>query len=902
MRRIANSFRFGLILAAVAGCHAVLAHATCDVPLVISHGGGEANVMFLLDNSGSMNEIVCSDSYNPNTTYTGKFTASNTYSVTTDGTYSPRSFNTKWATTPTAYLVNSDLGQDGDYPGNYLNWLFYNATAAQRSAIPTVTRIQAAKAAVNAVLGTASGCRFGLTKFNGSTGGTIVSPMGTAVATIQTALTAIRADSYTPLAETMVTILDNYTLTGVGAPIVASCQKSFVIIATDGYPTQDLDVPAYLRDYDGDGQDPGTCTSIGAPYPNSMNCSEYLDDVATYMYRNDLRPDMDGMQNVATFVIGFNINAPILQSTADQGGGDYYSVSNTSGLAAALTAAFTAIETRISAGAAVSVVSSEDRTSNRLFRARYESQTWRGFVEAFALPYHSGNGAIWEAGSLLAARDPGTRTILTSTTGTNTLAFSVANVATLQTPLAAANATEATNIINFTLGSNVTGMRDRTGWRLGDIVDSSPIMVGKPTGFNSLNGYAAFRTARAGRTEALYVGSNDGMLHAFNADTGVEMWAYVPKTILPRLKELTSTAYCHSYYVNLSPAGYDVYDGTNWKTLLIGGEERGGSGLFALDVTDPDPAHVSVLWDVNIPALNGSWNVPTLIRDRARGGHVLCVGTGLSSASAQTNLLAINPTNGSVVGTYALGSAVTYNKTTRATALDTDFDGWDDVLYLGDLVGRLWRVDLNTTPWTVSLLFNSGKPIQAPPVVTMDAVGRPVVFFGTGAYLQAADVTTTAVQSIFAITDDGTGHTVLLSDLADQTTTLHSISGTQRGWYVNLVEHAGERVTRMGALIAGTLYMPSFLPNADACAGGGQSWLYSLDYNDGSAPDNANESENNVTTGRVQSMGDGIIADPSVDLVNEALILQSSNAVLLTHTINTGLKKLNVRSWRQIWN
>jgi hypothetical protein len=96
--------------------------------------------------------------------------------------------------------------------------------------------------------------------------------------------------------------------------------------------------------------------------------------------------------------------------------------------------------------------------------------------------------------------------------------------------------------------------------------------------------------------------------------------------------------------------------------------------------------------------------------------------------------------------------------------------------------------------------------------------------------------------------------------------------------------------------------VPSFKPNADACAGGGRSWLYSLDYNDGSAPDHSNETENNTVDGRVQAMGDGILADPSVDLVNEALILQSSNAVLLTHQINTGLRKLNVRSWRQIWN
>ncbi|MBI5169269.1 MAG: hypothetical protein HZA61_07255 [Candidatus Eisenbacteria bacterium] len=899
MRKNAKMQVWGLVLAALASMHATIAGAVCDVPLVISTGGGEANVMILLDNSGSMNEVVWHSAYNPNTNYSGNFDRTQTYSISSDGTYSPRSFNRRWATTPTAYLVNSDGGYDGDYPGNYLNWIFYNATTAQRAAIPTVTRIQAAKAAVNAVFASSSSVRFGMYKFNGGTGGTKVADVGTPIATIQANMAGINADSWTPLAETMVNILDYYKTTGAGAPIVASCQRSFVVIVSDGHPTQDLDVPAYLRDYDGDGLDPGNCTSLGAPFGNSYNCSHYLDDVATYMYRNDLRPDMDGMQNVATFVIGFGINAPILQLTADKGGGDYYSVNSVEGLGAALTAAFSTIETRISSGAAVSVVSAEDRTSNRLFRARYESQTWRGFVESFELPYHAGSQPLWEAGSQLASRATSSRSIFTSTTGTDSYTFTATNAATLRTLLGAADNTEAANIINFTRGDSIAGYRSRNGWRLGDIVDSAPIMVGKPTGFTSLNNYAAFRSANANRTEALYLGANDGMLHCFNAADGSEMWGYVPKLMLPRLRELTSPTYCHAYYVNLSPMAFDVYTSNAWRTMLVGGYERGGSGLFALDVTSPE--HPSVLWDVSIPALNNSWNVPTLIRDRTLNKHLLLVGTGLVGGSAQTNLLAVDPASGSVVTTLALGSPVTYNKTTRATSIDVNFDGYDDLAYLGDLKGRLWRVNLQANPWTVSLLFDCGKPIQAAPAVTMDAVGRPMVFFGTGQYLSVSDVATTTQQTIYAVTDWGTGATVSTSDLADQTTTLHSITSTQKGWYVNMVEHSGERVTRAPALIAGTLYVPSFLPNTDACAGGGQSWLYSLDYNDGSAPDHATETENNVLTGRVQSMGDGILADPSVDLVNEALVLQSSNAVLLTHQINTGLRKMAVRSWRQMF-
>jgi type IV pilus assembly protein PilY1 len=311
---------------------------------------------------------------------------------------------------------------------------------------------------------------------------------------------------------------------------------------------------------------------------------------------------------------------------------------------------------------------------------------------------------------------------------------------------------------------------------------------------------------------------------------------------------------------------------------------------------------MSVLWDVDLPALKGSWNGPSLVRDRNRDAQVLCVGTGYDATVAQTNLLVLDPANGSVLNTIALGSPVGANKTTKATVIDRDFDGFDDLMYLGDLAGNIWRIDLTTNPWTVTCLFSCGQPIQGAPVVTLDELGRAMIFFGTGQYLTASDPGTTSTQTIYGIVDNNSGGTISPADLVNQTNAITGLTSGQRGWFVNLVQHTGERIIRAPALIAGTLYVPSFLPNASACAAGGQSWLYTLDFKDGSAPDHANGTANNVTSGRVNSMGDGILADPSVDLVNEQIILQSSNAVLLTQSITSGLKRLLVRSWRQKWN
>ncbi len=892
-----------MVLMAVVTMSDVAAAQTCDIPLVVRRTAGEANVLIIFDTSGSMNEAMWHSAYDPTVNYSGRFDPDETYNISTDGNYRQRDFRSTWPTTPTAYLVDSDQGEDGRYSGNYLNWIYSHATTAQRAAIPRLTRIQAAKPAVVSILNAGSNISYGLMDFNGDDGGTLLSPIGTAPASIISTVNTLRGDSWTPLAETMVDALDYFKTTGASAPIKAACQKTFIILATDGHPTKDLNVPAYLQDYDHDGREPGSCASLGAPFPNSSDCSEYLDDVAAYMFSNDLRPDLEGFQNVTTYVIGMNINAWILNDTADKGGGEYFSANDPAQMAEALDRAMNIIETKISAGSSVSVVASEGQTNDRLYRARYESVSWRGFVEAFDLPYHAGDPPVWQAGELLQSRDPASREIFTSTTGSNKVNLTSANASTLMSPLGAATTAAATDIINYSRGVDVAGFRDRDEWKLGDIVDSSPIAVGKPSqGYDFLS-YESYRASHMTRTEVIYVGANDGMLHCFNADDGVERWAYVPKNQLPRLDELMSPGYCHSYYVNMPPAVFDIHNGSTWKTVLIGGQERGGTGLFALDVTNPDPNNVSVMWDIDYPTLKGSWNRPELVRDKTLNAFVLVAPTGLDSVTRQGRLLVLNPTNGNLLATHNLGTAATTtNMVTSAKAIDKNFDGYDDLLYCGDLAGRLWRVNLTTNPWTVSLLFNNNQPIQGTPVLSIDKAGRVLVYFGTGRYLTDADLYTTAQQTLFGIFDDHSGTTITKTDLVNQTSTINAVPANAKGWYINLSQHAAERVIRSPALVAGALFFTSFRPRSDVCESGGESWLYSLDFADGSAPDNANKTENNNLSARVESKGDGVLSNPTVDIANEEIIFQSSDTSLISHDIDIALQKVLVRSWRQRWN
>jgi type IV pilus assembly protein PilY1 len=390
-------------------------------------------------------------------------------------------------------------------------------------------------------------------------------------------------------------------------------------------------------------------------------------------------------------------------------------------------------------------------------------------------------------------------------------------------------------------------------------------------------------------------------MHCFNVTDGSELWSYIPRDQLSKLSELMDPSYCHDYFLNMTPGVYDMKLGGTWKTIMVGGEAQGGNGLFAIDVTSPAADSIALMWDVTIPALKGAWSPPTLVQDRATNGPVLCIGTGYDGSTAQANLLVIDPSNGSVLRTFALGSPAAGNKISKGVAFDSDFDGFEDRLYFGDLSGKIYRVNLTTNPWTVSTLYSGSQPIQSGLTLTTDALGRAMIFFGTGRFITAADPTSTSQQALYGIIDDNSGTTLTISNLTNQTSSYTAMTSGSRGWYINLSQ-TGERVIRTPALIAGTLYVPTFAPTTTACAGGGQSWLYSVDFQDGSAPDHHNGAENNSVSDRSQSMGDGILADPTVDLLNEKLILQSSNAVLLTEDISADLNKLLVRSWRQRLN
>jgi type IV pilus assembly protein PilY1 len=146
---------------------------------------------------------------------------------------------------------------------------------------------------------------------------------------------------------------------------------------------------------------------------------------------------------------------------------------------------------------------------------------------------------------------------------------------------------------------------------LGDIVNSDPVYVAVsnfgydrlPDGTAGKDTYTSFREQNLpdgirNRRKMLYIGANDGMLHAFDALTGEEIFAYVPQGVFDNLASLSDPDYTHKYFVDGTAHVGDAYINDTWRTILVGTTGAGGRSVFALDITDPDSFDASkVLWN-----------------------------------------------------------------------------------------------------------------------------------------------------------------------------------------------------------------------------------------------------------------------------------------------------------------
>jgi len=883
----------------VAGSALPAAGQSCEVPLFVMQSMTGANVMILADNSGSMNAGVYHLDYDPDVVYSGNFTAGYTYFVSKSKTYTPSSFNLYWPTSPGIYLVSSDNGEDGRYDGNYLNWMFFHTTAAQQASIPPITRIQVLKVVLKDIITRSQRLNFGLTVFQYDHGGSIIGKCGVTEASLQAQIDGITANTWTPLGESMETILDYFSYDGPDAVIQSPCQYNFVLVVTDGEPTMDLDVSPYLWDADHDGNDPGNCTSIGSGLSDYYDCSDHFDDIAYYMFHEDLRPDLDGQQNVITYVVGFHENISLLPEAAKNGDGLFFEAENAVDLYLSMEYAIQDILRRISAGSAVAVVSTERGTDDRLYRGKFMPLDWVGYLESYDLPYATGDQAVWEAGELLRARPAGDRDIFTAI-GSTKVDFVTNQAGTLQPYMNVASASEADTLISWAQGTEFRGAkRFRNYWKLGDIVHATPVVVGAPSDFVLEESYQKFYEDNKARQRVVYVGANDGMMHAFDAESGKEEWAFVPQFALPDFVTMADTSYCHVYTCDQTATVKDVELGGVWHTIMVAGGREGGSGLFALDITEP--ANPKVMWQVDLPNAK-SYNSEVKITS-IDGNPVAIVGSGLDEATGEAWVYGYDVESGNLLGSLLLSSSARVrNKTTTPAVLDRDMDGNADVIYVADLLGSLWRLEVsgytNPNNWGVTELYTKANEITSTPTIAYGENGETYVYFGTGAYLTEADMTDLTPQRFYCVIDRGDGSTYNYKSLEDQTSTIHDVNNSS-GWYIDLWNETGERVTETAVVVAETVIFTSYAPTQAACVGGGSSYLYQMDYRDGSKAKN-NPSDN--LDDRSVSLGDGVASYPVVDLSSGTVVVQSSDAEIHINDIQAPITRMTVRSWQESYD
>ena len=650
-------------------------------------------------------------------------------------------------------------------------------------------------------------------------------------------------------------------------------------------------------------------------------------------------------------------NIDDLWHAAVNGHGNYFSATNPTTLASALSSSLNIIINTPQPGTAASAATTNPKitaANNFQFSSYFKTVEWSGELIRQRMDLNNGSVALynhaqpdpsaydWSAQTQLDAKDYSTRNIYTkgasgliafnwTALGTAGLQgnFTAPNITTAPpsypaqitglsqfctggtdclSATAQTNTTVATGgaageaLVNFLRGdrSNEDGavtdpskyFRHRTNV-LGDIVSAQPLYVGAPTKNYTDTGYAEFKVAQATRTPIVYTAANDGMLHAFDAGTGAEQWAYIPSFVLPRLYTLADKKYAdkHQYFVEGAPRTGDVYTGSAWKTIVVGGLNGGGTGFYALDVTNPvSPA---LLWEFTDANMGYSFGNPEITK-LSDGTWVVLLTSGYNNCprsvsvnctknatgNGQGYLYVVNAATGALITSIstATGGTGTPSGLARIMAQATANNVTTRV-YGGDLMGNLWRFTVEPGAYDKQLLatfqdsVGNPQPITARPQVTTFNL-KPLVFVGTGRYLGTTDVGTGLQQTFYAVKDqlgttsygnpradssfisktavDGTcpaGASVEVCQPGTSTRTVTQNNGTgtdsmltKNGWFVDFPSGSGELSFTDSKLVLGTLAFSTSIPTATTSAVCGatsvndpKAYNYMLNYLTGGA-------------------------------------------------------------------
>lgn len=591
----------------------------------------------------------------------------------------------------------------------------------------------------------------------------------------------------------------------------------------------------------------GQSYTYNRAYPYRDAYSDTLADVAMYYWRKDLRSDLANdvkptagdlafWQHMVNYTIGFGVNGNLVNpddlpalTAGTKTWGDpssdannkvddlWHAAVNSRGLslsaadpqeyAAALRAVITNIDERTGSEAGIGLSGRFLVSGSKKYVPEYRTGAWTGEVRAVLLDSDGDDGATaWTASDHLPA--PAARNIYTfKDTTVKGVTFTWAGL-TAQGMTSTLNVTaaEGPNLVNYLRGdaTNEGGIYRSRAKKLGDIVNSSPSLVKDlvDMGYIFLPNSGATVTPRATyreflrnkkfRVPQLFVGANDGMLHAFSDVNGTETFAFMPRSVLGIVKNLGNVPYDHQYFVDGPTTESDVYDtgAAAWRNVVYGSGGGGAKNLFAINVPVPSsptgsatltvtlmpPGPSDILWEVNNTQTDflelGYLLQSPEVGITLDGQWVAIFGNGYESLSGKAQLFIVNALTGALikridtgVPTLGGGNGLSGVKVVR------DAQARIVGVYGGDLKGNLWKFDLSGTTvasWGVAFgstalapkpLFTSinrngqASPFTARPETMPHPLGGVMVLAGTGKLFEASDTSNLQERTLYGLWD-----------------------------------------------------------------------------------------------------------------------------------------------------
>lgn len=742
------------------------------------------------------------------------------------------------------------------------------------------------------------------------------------------------------------------TQTGANAPILNQCQYNAGFVLTDGFANTTL--PTF-QPGNVDGQTVSASYPYGGIAPHTDSYSNTLADYSMYYYTKRLRTDLAaGKVPINTYdtspsadlnrnlhmntyaltigakgtIYGVNTNQTndpytytptwpnpntdrnptavddLFHATVN-GRGDMFTATNVSELAAGIQEAINRVFAKLGAAAAGTVQNPNVTSSeNDYFESTYNSGNWTGEIVSRDLDPTTGaisTSTLWQAQSQLDSRTSASRYIATYS-GTTGVAFTSAgigsaNLSTFASPTTPPGPSDGAAVIDYLRGvrtGETSGIYRTRAHLLGDIVNAEPVIIRRPYHSYADTGYDNFARSNASttRTRIVLQGANDGMLHAFNAASGAEEWAYVPKLVWNNLKYLSQRMdFVHRYFVDSTPV-YDDIDyqktdgatggGTDWATLVVGGLGAGGKGYYALDVTTTTASNEAgvvskVKWEFPNTStatdnVGLSYGKPSIVK-RSDGNWVVLVTSGYNNNTGTGDgigrLYILNPRTGAIISSISTGtgtaSAPSGLGPLSVYVENADVDNTAIAAYAGDLQGNVWHFNLDTlTATKIAHLADSyglAQPITAAPELatfTVNGTRKHAVIVGTGQYLGDSDIpgsasanaNATQTQTVYVLIVDPASPseiTPIRTSLGAQTVTTSGTTMTatatsvnlcganaMHGWYADLPT-AGQRVVTDVTLAQRRALITVNLPNNDVCSPGGQSWYMEMAYSPNSS-------------------------------------------------------------------